>query len=55
MIEKFASKFGLHPDEVYSTTEFDTLIAFLVKWKEESEVSEKIYELEKMMTEGTSK
>lgn len=52
IIERFATKFGLHPDDVYTNTEFDTVVSFLIKWKEEQEVEEKRYELEKMMTEG---
>jgi hypothetical protein len=41
MIGQFAERFKLHPNEVFSSTDFDTVLVFLEMWKEESEYSER--------------
>jgi hypothetical protein len=50
IIDKFAQRYGLHPDSVYSGTSFGTVTNFLAKWFREGEVSDRWNELERMMT-----
>jgi hypothetical protein len=49
MIDKFAQRYGLHPDSVYAHTSFDTISLFLSKWKEEMEADDRYHEIEKMI------
>lgn len=40
-IDRYAKEFGLDPDKVFWKTSFDTVFAFLEKWKDESEYNER--------------
>lgn len=40
-IDRYASRFHLDPDKVFTDTSMDTIFAFLVKWKDESEYNER--------------
>jgi hypothetical protein len=41
MLGRFAKEFGIHPDEVFRSTRFDTFAEFAVGWKEEAEYDER--------------
>ncbi len=55
LIEAFAERFGLHPDDVYTDTSFDTIILFNEKWKNQAEYQERYQNIERMMTESKAK
>lgn len=55
LIENYAAKFGLDPDEVYCKTSFDTIILFNEKWKDYAEYYDRYNDIEKLMTESTPK
>ena len=40
-IDRFAQRFGLHPDDVFDNTSFDTVFAFLTKWHDQDEFHER--------------
>jgi hypothetical protein len=54
IIDKFAQRYSLHPDSVYSSTSFGTVTNFLAKWFREGEVSDRWNELERMMNTPTT-
>ncbi len=41
LIDQYATRYGLDPDWVFYNSQFDSVIAFLVKWKEEFEYRER--------------
>lgn len=41
LIDRFAQKFGLNPDQVYLDSSFNTVINFAVMWKEMDEYNER--------------
>lgn len=45
LIGKYAERFSLDPDEVFWKTSFDTLMGFLVMWKEGEEYQERYQHL----------
>lgn len=47
IIDKFAQRFGLHPDEVFNKTSFGTVTSFLTKWMREGEYGDIVNELER--------
>ena len=52
LIEAFAERFSLHPDDVYTDTSFDTIILFNEKWKNQAEYQERYQNIERMMNES---
>lgn len=50
LIDDFAVRFGLHPDDVYSNTSMDTLLAFTLKWKEQGEFNRRFDKFRKLMS-----
>jgi hypothetical protein len=48
IIDKFAQRYGLHPDDVFNTTEFGTITGMLVKWMREGEYQDIYNELERI-------
>jgi len=53
MIDDYAHHFGLDPDVVYSSTDFDTFMAFIVKWKLQREFQQKFDDAKKLLTPTT--
>jgi hypothetical protein len=49
LINKFAERFGLDPDEVYNKS-FDTVMNLHWLWKEQEEYQERYNEIEQMMS-----
>lgn len=41
LIEQYAAKFGQDPDWVYYHKDFETIMSFAIKWKEEAEYRER--------------
>jgi hypothetical protein len=55
-IDRYASHFHLDPDKVFTDTSFDTVFAFLIKWKDESEFNERFsYIYSEIQSATTSK
>jgi hypothetical protein len=48
MIEKFASRFGQHPDDVFNNTSFGTIANFVIKWVKEGEFNDRMSELQRI-------
>lgn len=49
IIERFAVTFGLDPDFVYEQKDFDTVMIFTVKWKEQDEYHERYRQIDKSL------
>lgn len=54
-IESYAKEFGLDPDYVYLNKGFDDVMMWVVKWKREAEVEQRMNEIERMMIESGKK
>lgn len=51
MIDRYAQKFCLNPNEVFKNCTFDDVTVFLIKWSEEMQYADRYSELERQMNE----
>ena len=54
LIHNYAQTYGQHPDEVYKTVPFDTVMELSIMWKEQNEYEERRRNIEEMMRNSTA-
>lgn len=55
MIDRYAQKFSLDPNNVFKNATFDDVTGFLIKWNEEQGYQDRYMELERQMNTKPTK